>query len=93
MADLLAERIDRLTSTRQERLKNIENLPTLLPDLIPSWGTAAGRHVVVTSAGIDRRILARFPIDRDPSGNDRLLDVITTAQLLATPPRDTTSPT
>ncbi|WP_445221066.1 PAS domain-containing sensor histidine kinase [Bradyrhizobium sp. Pa8] len=88
LADLLAERIDRLTSTRQERLKNIENLPTLLPDLIPSWGTASGRHVVVTSAGVDRRILARIPIDRDPSGNDRLLDAITTAQLLAAPPRD-----
>ncbi|UPT90780.1 ATP-binding protein [Bradyrhizobium barranii subsp. apii] len=88
LADLLAERIDRLTSSRQERLKNIENLPTLLPDLIPSWGTASGRHVVVTSAGVDRRILARIPIDRDPSGNDRLLDAITTAQLLAAPPRD-----
>ncbi|APG13452.1 two-component system cell cycle sensor histidine kinase PleC [Bradyrhizobium elkanii] len=88
LADLLAERIDRLTSARQERLKNIENLPTLLPDLIPSWGTASGRHVVVTSAGVDRRILARIPIDRDPSGNDRLLDAITTAQLVAAPPRD-----
>src|SRR3954464_6567681 len=88
LADLLAERIDRLTSTRQERLKNIENLPALLPDLIPSWGTATGRHVIVTSAGIDRRILARIPIDSDPSGNDRLLDAITTAQLLAAPPRD-----
>ncbi|MGY4374272.1 hypothetical protein ACVWZ3_001911 [Bradyrhizobium sp. i1.3.6] len=88
LADLLAERIDRLTSSRQERLKNIENLPTLLPDLIPSWGTASGRHVVVTSAGVDRRILARIPIDRDPSGNDRLLDAITTAQLVAAPPRD-----
>ena len=88
LADLLAERIDRLTSGRQERLKNIENLPTLLPDLIPSWGTAPGRHVVVTSAGVDGRILARIPIDSDPSGNDRLLDAITTAQLLAAPPRD-----
>ena len=44
LADLLAERIDRLTSVRQERLRNIESLPTLLPDLIPSWGTASGRH-------------------------------------------------
>jgi two-component system, cell cycle sensor histidine kinase PleC len=88
LADLLAERIDRLISSRQERLKNIENLPTLLPDLIPSWGTASGRHVIVTSAGIDRRILARIPIDSDPAGNDRLLDAITTAQLFAAPPRD-----
>src|SRR3954452_2451416 len=88
LADLLAERIDRLTSARQERLKNIESLPALLPDLIPSWGTASGRHVIVTSAGLDRRILARIPVDSDPSGNDRLLDAITTAQLLAAPPRD-----
>ncbi|UCF54959.1 MAG: PAS domain-containing protein, partial [Bradyrhizobium sp.] len=88
LADLLAERIDRLISSRQERLKNIENLPTLLPDLIPSWGTASGRHVIITSAGIDRRILARIPIDSDPAGNDRLLDAITTAQLFAAPPRD-----
>src|SRR3954466_9498969 len=85
---LLAERIDRLTSARQERLKNIESLPALLPDLIPSWGAASGRHVIVTSAGLDRRILARIPVDSDPSGSDRLLDAITTAQLLAAPPRD-----
>ncbi|WP_027572018.1 PAS domain-containing sensor histidine kinase [Bradyrhizobium sp. WSM1743] len=88
LADLLAERIDRLASIRQERLKTIESLPTLLPDLIPSWATASGRHVIVTSAGIDRRILARIPVDSDPVGNDRLLDAITTAQLIAAPPRD-----
>ena len=88
LADLLAERIDRLTSVRQERLKTIEGLPTLLPDLIPSWATASGRHVIVTSAGIDRRILARIPADSDAVGNDRLLDAITTAQLVAAPPRD-----
>ncbi|MBR0832590.1 PAS-domain containing protein [Bradyrhizobium manausense] len=88
LAELLAERIDRVTSVRQERLKNIENLPTLLPDMIPSKARVSGRHVVVTSAGIDRRILARIPIDNDPAGNDRLLDSITTAQLLAAPPRD-----
>ncbi|MEY9359736.1 two-component system cell cycle sensor histidine kinase PleC [Bradyrhizobium yuanmingense] len=88
LADLLAERIDRLTSVRQERLKNIEGLPTLLPDLIPSWATASGRHVIVTSAGIERRILARIPADSDAVGNDRLLDAITTAQLIAAPPRD-----
>ncbi|BAL78056.1 two-component sensor histidine kinase [Bradyrhizobium cosmicum] len=90
LADLLAERLDRLTSSRQERLRNIESLPALLPDLIPTWGTASGRHVIVTSAGIDRRILARIPVDNDPSGNDRLLDAITTAQMLAAPPRDNT---
>jgi two-component system cell cycle sensor histidine kinase PleC len=88
LADLLAERIDRLTAARFERQKNIERLPALLPDLIPSWGTASGRHVIVTSAGINRHILARVPVDSDASGNDRLLDAISTAQLLAAPPRD-----
>lgn len=88
LADLLAERIDRLTSVRQERLKNIESLQALLPDLIPSWGTASGRHVIVTSAGVDRRILARIPADNDSVGNDRLLDAITAAQLMTAPPRD-----
>lgn len=63
-------------------------MPALLPDLIPSWGTASGRHVIVTSAGIERRVLARIPIDSVPVGNDRLLDAITTAQLLAAPTRD-----
>ncbi|MBR0714002.1 PAS domain-containing sensor histidine kinase [Bradyrhizobium liaoningense] len=87
LADLLGERIDRLTSIRAERLKNIEALPTLLPDLIPSWGTANGRHVVVTSAGAERRILARIPVETDVGGNDRLLDAITTAQLLTAPPQ------
>ncbi|MGY8676195.1 ATP-binding protein [Bradyrhizobium sp. UFLA05-153] len=87
LADLLAERIDRLASVRMERQKNIERLPTLLPELVPSWGTASGRHVIVTSVGTDRRILARIPVDTDPAGNDRLLDAITTAQLVATPPQ------
>ena len=31
LADLLAERIDRLASVRRERLTNIERLPSLLP--------------------------------------------------------------
>src|SRR5581483_10027924 len=90
LAELLAERIDRATSVRAERLKTIENLPTLLPDMIPAKARVSGRHVVVTSAGVNGRILARIPIDSDPAGNDRLLDAITTAQLLATPPRDNT---
>ncbi|MGY8664500.1 ATP-binding protein [Bradyrhizobium sp. UFLA05-109] len=87
LADLLAERIDRLASVRMDRQKNIERLPTLLPELIPSWGAASGRHVIVTSVGTDRRILARIPVDTDPAGNDRLLDAITTAQLVAMPPQ------
>ncbi len=83
LCELLAERIDRLTTVRRDRLANIERLQSLLPELIPSWGIAAGRHVIVT--GADHRILARVPIEASLGDADRLLDVISTAQLLAAP--------
>ena len=82
LADILAERLDRLASVRQDRAANIERLQSLLPDLIPSWGIAAGRHVIIT--GADHRVLARVPID-GLGENDRVLDIISTAQLLAAP--------
>jgi two-component system, cell cycle sensor histidine kinase PleC len=77
LADVLAQRLDLLPSARQERL------PFLLPDLIPLWGVAAGRHVIVV--GADRRILARLPIEATLGEADRILDAISTAQLLSTP--------
>jgi two-component system, cell cycle sensor histidine kinase PleC len=82
VADLLAERLDRLASVRQDRAVSIDRLQSLLPALIPPWGVAAGRHVIVT--GADQRILARIPVEAgiDPDG---VLDVISTAQLLAVP--------
>src|ERR1700682_6212712 len=82
VADLLAERLDRLASVRQDRAVTIDRRQTRLPALIPPWGVAAGRHVIVT--GADQRILARIPIEAgiDPDG---ILDVISTAQLLAAP--------
>src|SRR5437868_13014773 len=39
LADILAERLDRLTAVRQERAANIEHLQNILPGLIPSWGS------------------------------------------------------
>ncbi|HLG47060.1 MAG TPA: ATP-binding protein [Reyranella sp.] len=83
LADVLVERIDDLTSVRMQRLKNIEHLQDLLPDLVPDWGAAAGRHVIVT--GADHRILARLPIDASLGEADQLLDIISTAQLIAAP--------
>jgi two-component system, cell cycle sensor histidine kinase PleC len=83
LCDLLAERVDRLASVRRDRLTNIDRLPGLLPDLIPAWGIAAGRHVIIT--GVDHRILARVPLEASLGESDRLLDVISTAQLLAAP--------
>src|SRR5215470_7962727 len=61
LADVLAERVDRLTSIRIERLNNIERLQARLADMLPSWGIAAGRHVIII--GGDHHILARMPLD------------------------------
>src|SRR5438874_5224502 len=83
LTDLLAERLDRLASVRQDRAANIERLQGLLPDLIPAWGVASGRHVIIT--GADHRILARVPVEGSLGSSDSVLDVISTAQLLAAP--------
>jgi two-component system cell cycle sensor histidine kinase PleC len=77
VADLLAERLDRITSVRQDRAASFERLQLLLPGLIPSWGIAAGRHVVVT--GADQRVLARVPIEAGFGDTAGLLDVISAA--------------
>ena len=48
VTDLMAERIDRLASVRQDRALTIDRLQSLLPELIPSWGNATGRHFIIT---------------------------------------------
>src|SRR5205823_13599980 len=83
LSDLLAERLDRLASVRQDRVANIERLQSLLPDMIPNWGVAGGRHVIIT--GTEHRILARIPTEPGLGEEDRVFDVISTAQLLAAP--------
>src|SRR5437879_9562190 len=83
LTDLLAERLDRLASVRQDRIANIERLQGLLPDLIPAWGVASGRHVIIT--GADHRILARVPVEGSLGSSDSVLDIISMAQLLTTP--------
>jgi two-component system cell cycle sensor histidine kinase PleC len=83
LADLLAERLDRVGAIRQDRATSIERLQNLLPGLIPSWAIGAGRHVIVT--GADGRILARVPIEAEFGDTDRILDVISAAQLLTLP--------
>ena len=82
LADILADRLDGLASARQERAATIERLQNILPGLIPSWGSASGRHVIVVSA--DQRVLARVPVDAGIEP-DRILDVISMAQLLSVP--------
>jgi two-component system, cell cycle sensor histidine kinase PleC len=83
IADLLAERLDRITSVRQDRAATFERLQLLLPGLIPSWGTAAGRHVIVT--GADQRILARLPIEAALGDTSSVLDVISATLPLTAP--------
>jgi two-component system cell cycle sensor histidine kinase PleC len=82
VADLLAERLDRIASVRQDRAATFERLQLLLPGLIPSWAIAAGRHVIVT--GADKRILARIPIDAAFGDTASILDVISAALPLTT---------
>src|SRR5580693_6821528 len=61
IADVLAERIDRMASVRGDRAATFERLQLTLPGMIPSWGAALGRHVIITGAG--QRALARLTID------------------------------
>jgi two-component system cell cycle sensor histidine kinase PleC len=84
LADVLAERIDRLASSRQERLANLARLQFALPELIPNWGIAAGRHIIVSRAN-DHQILARVPIEASLGESDQILDAISSAQLLSAP--------
>src|ERR1700741_2838964 len=61
LADILSDRLGRPPppSVRQDRAATIERLQNILPGLIPAWGSASGRHVIVV--GADQRILARVP--------------------------------
>jgi two-component system, cell cycle sensor histidine kinase PleC len=77
VADFLAERLDRITAVRQDRTATFERLQLLLPGLIPSWGVAAGRHVIVI--GADQRVLARVPIEAALGETSLILDVVSAA--------------
>jgi two-component system cell cycle sensor histidine kinase PleC len=80
LSDLLAERLEHVGVVRQDRPASIERLQNLLPGLIPSWGIAAGRHVIIT--GADQRILARVPIETAPGETNRILEILSAAQPL-----------
>src|SRR3954467_3986337 len=83
LADVLAERLDHIASARQNSAASFDRLQLLLPGLIPSWGSAAGRHVIVV--GADQRILARVPIDAGLGDTDSILDVVSAALPLSAP--------
>ncbi|MBB5046569.1 two-component system cell cycle sensor histidine kinase PleC [Rhodopseudomonas rhenobacensis] len=81
LADLLAERIDRIAANRQDRAPALTRLQNLLPGLVPAWGISAGRHIIVV--GTDQGILARLPADAAVRDSTRILDVLSAAQPLA----------
>jgi two-component system, cell cycle sensor histidine kinase PleC len=81
LGDVLAERIDRIAGLRQDRTGSFDRLQLLLPGLIPTWGIAVGRHVIVT--GTDQRVLARVPISDALGDADGILDLISAALPLA----------
>jgi two-component system, cell cycle sensor histidine kinase PleC len=81
LADVLSERIDSLASIRQDRSSSFERLQLLLPSLIPWWGAASGRHIIVV--GTDQRVLARVPVEAEIGDTGRILDVIGAALPLA----------
>lgn len=83
LADLLAERLDRTAVTRSDRASldrapSPERLQGLLPGLIPSWGVASGRHVIIASD--EQRLLAHVPIDVAAEETSSILETIGTIQ-------------
>src|ERR1700722_1066635 len=83
IADYLAERIDHVASTRQDHTASFDRLQLLLPSLIPVWGIAAGRHVIVTT--VDKRVLARVPVDGAIGEPKSLADTVSAALPLTNP--------
>jgi two-component system cell cycle sensor histidine kinase PleC len=78
LADLLAERLEHIGAVRQDRAGSVERLQNLLPGMIPAWGIAAGRHIIVL--GADQRILARVPLETPLGDTSRILDVLSATQ-------------
>ncbi|TAH69329.1 MAG: PAS domain S-box protein [Rhodopseudomonas palustris] len=82
LADLVAERIDRIASDRTERTVLLARLQTTLPSLIPSWATSPERHIIVVDA--NQRVIARVPPDAPLGSTGRILEVLSAAQPLTT---------
>ncbi|WP_315833841.1 PAS domain-containing sensor histidine kinase [Bradyrhizobium prioriisuperbiae] len=83
LADLLAERLDHTAVTRSDRASldrapSSERLQSLLPGLIPAWGVAGGRHVIIANA--ERRLLAHVPIDVATDEIGSILETISALQ-------------
>ncbi len=81
LTDILSERLDRLAATRSERATLQQRLQNLLPGLIPSWGVAPQRHVVILNG--DQRIIARVPYEERSDKIGDMLDLVSAALPLA----------
>ena len=78
LADVLSDRLNHTVLTREDRAASADKLQALLPDLMPSWGFAGGRHIIVARG---EQIIARFPSDAG-SSDTRILGAVSAAQLL-----------
>ncbi len=78
LGDMVAERLDRNGAVRQDRPAAIEKLQALLPSLIPAWGIAPSRHVIVL--GSDQSVIARVPTDVPDDDNRHILDILSAVQ-------------
>jgi two-component system, cell cycle sensor histidine kinase PleC len=84
LTDLIAERLDRtgLSSrpdrTSLDRSPSSDHLQSVLPALIPAWGIAAGRHIIV--AGAEQRLLAHVPFDAPAEEISGILETINAAR-------------
>ena len=81
LADLLAERLDHVGNIRQEQAGTNARLQNLLPALIPAWGIAAARHIIVLSP--DQRIIARVPTEDSAATTSELLETIGALQSIS----------
>ncbi|HEY4203891.1 MAG TPA: ATP-binding protein [Xanthobacteraceae bacterium] len=78
LADLLAERLDRPGVIKPEYAGLHARLQSLLPALIPAWGIAAARQIIVI--GADQRIIARVPAEDASASTNELLEIISALQ-------------
>jgi len=75
LADLIAERIDRIAA---DRAATPARLQATLQGLIPAWGLASGRHIIVVDA--NQRVIARVPPDATIGDAARILEVLGATQ-------------
>ena len=64
LADLISDRLEHVTPSRQNKTVSADRLQSLLPGFTPPWGIANGRHILV--ANETGRVIARLPEGTSP---------------------------